>query len=151
MTLPYSSATSGQKALDEIQNVLRNFGCSKFGSGEDFETGDVYVSFVHNETPFMVKASSKGYAAAWLRENKWNSRRKGGPAAHEAKALKQGSLAVYSILRDWIKAQVTMVEIEAMTLEGAFLSHLMLPSGHRLIEVVEKRGVENVLKLEKTP
>ena len=32
MTLPYENATSGERALGDIQKLLRGFGCSKFGS-----------------------------------------------------------------------------------------------------------------------
>lgn len=32
MPLPYENTTSGEKALGEIQKLLRTFGCSKFGS-----------------------------------------------------------------------------------------------------------------------
>lgn len=32
MSLPYERATSGDKALTEIQKILRGFGCSRFGS-----------------------------------------------------------------------------------------------------------------------
>jgi hypothetical protein len=48
MALPYANATTGQRALVEIQNTLRAFGCAKFSSGEDFETGDVFVQFEHH-------------------------------------------------------------------------------------------------------
>jgi hypothetical protein len=58
-------------------------------------------------------------------------------AQHEARALQVGSVAVYSILRDWVKGQVTAVEIGMMTFEAAFLSHMLLPSGLSVIEHVE--------------
>lgn len=32
MSLPYENATSGEKALGEMQKLLRGFGCTKFGS-----------------------------------------------------------------------------------------------------------------------
>lgn len=33
MPLPYENATSGEKALGEIQKILRGFGCAKFDRG----------------------------------------------------------------------------------------------------------------------
>lgn len=44
-TLPYSTATSGEKALGEMQRLLRGFGCSKFGSMIDDEAGELLVQF----------------------------------------------------------------------------------------------------------
>lgn len=38
MTLPYENATSGERALGEIQKLLRGFGCNKFGSMIDSGT-----------------------------------------------------------------------------------------------------------------
>lgn len=58
-------------------------------------------------------------------------------ADHEAKALQIGSIAVCSILRDWIKGQVTAIEVGLFTFEGAFLSHMMLPSGISVIEHIQ--------------
>ena len=47
MSLPYENATTGKRALDEIQKVLRAYDCTKFATGEDFETGVVFVQFEH--------------------------------------------------------------------------------------------------------
>lgn len=138
MTLPYSSATSGSRAIDETQRILRDFGCTKFATGEDFETGELFLQFEHRGRLIHMKASGKGYAAAWLKENPWSSRRKGSRADWEAKALKIGSIAICSILRDWVKGQVTAIEVGMFTFEGAFLSHMMLPSGISVIEHVQQ-------------
>ena len=141
MSLPYSSATSGQNAINDIQKILKAYGCSKFGTGNDWERGSLFIQFEHQGRMIQLEASARGYAAAWLKENPWNHRRKGTRADHEAKALEIGNVAVYSILRDWIKGQVTAIEIGIMTFESAFLSHIMLPSGKRVIEEVQAKGM----------
>lgn len=140
MSLPYENATSGNNAINDIQKMLRGFGCTKFGTGEDFDTGELFVQFEHRERRVNLKASSKGYAAAWLREHPFNpSRHRCTRAEHEAKALKIGGTAVYSILRDWVKGQVTAIEIGMMSFEAAFLSHILLPSGISVIEHFENQ------------
>lgn len=60
------------------------------------------------------------------------------PTDHEAKALKIGGIAVYSILRDWVKGQVAAIEIGMLTFEAAFLWHILLPSGQTMIEHVQQ-------------
>lgn len=137
MSLPYENATSGNNAIQEIQKLLRGFGCAKFGTGEDFETGELFVQFEHRGRMVMLKASARGYAAAWLKAHPYSTRVKGSRADHEAKALRIGGVAVYSILRDWVKGQVAAIEIGMMSFEAAFLSHILLPSGMRVIEHVE--------------
>lgn len=138
MNLPYSTATSGEKAINEIQRILRSFNCTKFATGEDFESGEVFIQFQHHDQMVMMTVSAKKYAAAWLRENPYNTRRRCSKSEHEQKALEVGSVAIYSILRDWIKGQVTAIEIGMLTFESAFLSHIMLPDGKRVIERVSE-------------
>lgn len=139
MSLPYQNASSGQKAIGDIQQMLRQFGCQRFATGEDYETGDVFIEFEHQGRPVRMAASARGYAAAWLRENPYSFRRKCSKAQHEAKALQIGSIAVYSILRDWVKGQITAIEVGALTFEAAFLSHILLPSGRRVIDELHHR------------
>jgi len=139
MSLPYENATSGNNAINEIQKMLRGFGCTKFGTGEDFETGELFVQFEHRGRMVNLKANAKGYAAAWLKQHPYGPRIRGTRADHEAKALRIGGIAVYSILRDWVKGQVTAVEIGMMSFEAAFLSHILLPSGLSVIEHVQQQ------------
>ncbi|WP_042792758.1 hypothetical protein [Achromobacter insolitus] len=134
MALPYSSATSGEKALGEIQKLLRAFGCSKFGSMVDDGAGELLVQFEYRGRQVSVKASTKGYAAAWLKEKPWTTRMHCTRQQHEAKALDIASVAVYSILRDWIKGQIMAIETGILSFEGAFLGQIMLPSGRTVLE-----------------
>lgn len=139
MGLAYATATSGRKALEQIEKILVGFGCGKFASGIDYETGDVFVQFEHRKRPVEFRASSKGYAAAWLRENPWSNRKQCTKDEHERKAMQIGSVAVYSILRDAIKGQVTAIETGIWSFEETFLSHIMLPSGQRVIDEIHNQ------------
>lgn len=139
MTLPYENASSGSNAIQDIQKILRSFGCKRFGTGEDYDTGELFIQFEHQGRMVNLKANAKGYAAAWLRENPYTSRRRCTKSQHQEKALKIGGIAVYSILRDWVKGQVTAIEIGMLTFESAFLSHIMLPSGLTVIEHVKEQ------------
>ncbi len=141
MTLPYSNAKSGDNAMKEIQKILKGFGCGKFATGEDFQTGELFIQFERYGLMVNMSANSRGYAAAWLKENPWNTRRQCSEEEHESKALSIGSLAVYSMLRDWVKGQVTAIEIGMLTFESAFLSHIMLPSGKSVIEEITAQNL----------
>lgn len=149
MKLPYENASSGQKAINDIQIILKSFGCTKFATGEDFETGEVFIQFEHNGRPVNLKASAKGYAAAWLKRNPWNTKRRCSGEEHNSRALTKGSLAVYSVLRDWVKGQVTAIEIGVLTFESAFLSHMLLPDGKRVIEAIQERKLLPEYKSER--
>ena len=137
MPLPYESSTSGERALGEIQKLLRGFGCAKFGSMIDDEAGEVLVQFEHRGRPVSVRASTKGYAAAWLRQHPHTHRMRVTRVQHERKALDIASVAVYSILRDWIKGQVTAIETGILTFEGAFLGQILLGNGQTVLQHME--------------
>lgn len=134
MTLPYENATSGAKAMDEIQKILQKFGCASFGHMTEFEKGKLLVQFKYKDTPISVEASFQGYAAAWLRENPYTSKKRCTKIEWERMALEKGNTAVYSILRDWIKGQITAVECGILSFEGAFLGQILLPSGKTVLQ-----------------
>lgn len=134
MALPYESSTSGERALGEIQKLLRGFGCNKFGSMVDDAAGELLVQFEYRGRMVSVKASTRGYAAAWMKEHPIGPRQKMTKAQHEQKAMTIASVAVYSILRDWIKGQITAIETGILSFEGAFLGQLLLGNGKTVLE-----------------
>lgn len=140
MALPYENATSGERALGEIQKLLRGFGCNKFGSMIDDEAQEILVQFEYRGRQCTVKASIRGYASAWLKAHPWNqSRSRMDRTQYERKAMDIASVAVYSILRDWIKGQITAIETGILTFEGAFLGQILLPqSGTTVLEHLQK-------------
>lgn len=144
MSLPYENATSGKNALADIQRILKQFGAKSFGSMEDFDSGDLLIQFEWRERKVSLKASAKGYAAAWLRHHPHGPRMKLTRVQYEKRALDQGMIAVYSVLRDWIKGQVTAIETGILSFEGAFLGQILLPSGRTVLEEAES----SILKIE---
>lgn len=134
MSLPYENATSGQKALGEIQKILGAFGCNKFGSMVDSERKELLVQFEYGGRQVSVRASAAGYAAKWLKVHPHTYRMRASKVEHERKALEIANLAIYSMLRDWIKGQVTAVEVGILSFEGAFLGQILLPNGKTVLE-----------------
>jgi len=134
--MPYENATSGRRALDEIQKILRTFGAASVGIMDRFAEGEVLVQFEHHGQRVSLKASSKGYAARWLKVHPYNYRSKGTKNDHERRALEIGQVAIYSILRDWIKGQVTAIECGLLDFEAAFLGQILLKDGRTIHEHV---------------
>jgi len=149
MTLPYENATSGERALGEIQKLLRGFGCNKFGSMIDDGDGTVLVQFEYRGRSISVKASINGYATAWFKEHPWGTRTRTTKDRHQSKAMDIASVAVYSILRDWIKGQITAIETGILTFEGAFLGQIMLPTGKTILEHVAEQKMLSALEGQK--
>jgi len=139
MSLPYETATSGERAINDMQKILRGFGCGKFGHMMDFDKGVLLVQFDYRGRQVSVQASVSGYAAAWLKEHPYNSWTRVSKIAHERKAKEIGAKAVYSILRDWIKGQITAIETGVLSFEGAFLGQILLPNGKTILETAEEQ------------
>jgi hypothetical protein len=139
MALPYENATSGKSAIADMQKLVKTFGASSFGTMEDFAAGKVIVQFEWRERKVSIEASFKGYAAAWLRRHPYTYRMRVSQREYEKRALERGETAVWSILRDWIKGQLTAVEVGMLSFEAAFLGQLMLPTGETVLQRIEEQ------------
>ena len=142
MSVPYATASAGGSARDEITKMLRRFGCESVGFMDDFDNHEVLLAFTHKGRQIQLRASAKGWAQMFLKEQPYTHRRRMTRHDYEHEALQQGHKAVNSILRDWVKGQVTAIECGVMSFEAAFMPHILLPNGMRLIDHVQ---AENLL------
>jgi len=53
---------------------------------------------------------------------------------YEQAALRQGLIAVNSILRDWIKGQMTAIEAGILSFEAVFMPFMLTHDGRPLVE-----------------
>lgn len=134
MATPYAGATSGAAARDEITKLLRRFGCESVGFMDDFDNHEILLAFKHRGRSMQLRASAKGWAAMYLKENPWTHRRRGTRQDYEKAALRQGLIAVNSILRDWVKGQVMAVECGILSFEAVFMPYMLTNDGRTLIE-----------------
>jgi len=133
-TIPYTHAASGQKARLEVISLLRQFECDQIGFMDDFNTHSVILAFIHKDRKVQITASAIGWAKMYLAAHPWTSARKTTEENYQRSALKQGLVAVNSMLRDWVKGQVTMIECGLMTFEHAFAAHMLTADGKPLLE-----------------
>ncbi len=134
MSLPYATATSGLRARAEISKILQRFGCESVGFMDEFETKTVILAFTYGERQVQLRASAQGWANAWLKENPWTSRRYKNKHEWGEDALDQGMIAVNSILRDWVKGQMTAIDTGILTFEHLFMPYMLAADGRPLIE-----------------
>jgi hypothetical protein len=134
MGIPYQNATSGNRAREEVIKVLRRFGCEKIGFMDDHAKHEVTLYFEHRGRPARLQASAKGWAQMWLKANPLSYRSRKSSQEHQQEALQQGHLAVSSILRDWIKGQVTAIETGILSFEAVFMPFMLTADGRPLID-----------------
>jgi len=140
MSVPYEGATSGASARDEITKMLRRFGCESVGFLDDFQNYELLLAFRHRGRPMQLKASAKGWAQMYLKEHPYNySRMRSTKQEHEQKALKQGLIAINSILRDWVKGQVMAVECGILQFEAVFMPYMISADGKTLLESLAEK------------
>lgn len=132
--LPYENASSGSAAIAEAERILRRFGCDNFGVMNDWASGVTIIQFQWKDRRIHLEASWAGYSAAWLKDNPYSDRMRRTKAEHMTLAQQKGQLAVPSILRDWVKAQVTAIEVGIMPFDHAFMPHMLANDGRRVIE-----------------
>ena len=119
-----------------ITKILRRLGCESIGWMDDFEKHEVLLAFKHRGQNVQLPASAKGWAQAWLKENPWTGRRRGTRQEYEQAALKQGHIAVNSVLRDWMKGQITAIECGILSFEAVFMPYMLTSDGRTLFERV---------------
>ena len=71
----------------------------------------------------------------FLKEEPWTTRRRYTEDEWKRRALEQGMVAVNSILRDWVKGELTAIESGIFTFDHAFLPHMLTPSGQTVAEI----------------
>jgi hypothetical protein len=132
MSLPYETATAGDRALVELQRMLAKFGCSSFATGTDIERGVTVVTFKHRDRVVQLEASWRGYAQALLRNCKRPHDRR-----VQDRCMEQARISVCSVLRDWTKAQITAVEAGVMSFEAVFMPHMLTRDGRRVVDAAQ--------------
>lgn len=137
MKIPYEDATAGDKALVETQRILAKFGCQSFGTMTDAERGMTIVQFKWRDRNISLEASWKGYANAWQKAHPFSGYPRLTRQDYDRKALEIGKVAVCSLLRDWVKGQVTAIECGIMSFDAVFMPHMLLPTGERLLDRVK--------------
>lgn len=140
VSVPYAHASSGASAKDEITKILQRFGCESVGFMDDFAEKAVILAFKHRGRPVQLKASAKGWAAMYLKANPVGPRTMTEKQWQMA-ALDQGFIAVNSILRDWVKGQITAVETGILSFEAVFFSHMLTNDGRPLIEAISSANL----------
>lgn len=147
-TVPYENATSGAAAREEITRILRRFGCSSIGFMDDYERHEVLLAFEHRGNKVQLRASAKGWAAMYLKSAPWTPQRRSTRAAYEQAALDKGLIAINSVLRDWVKGQITAVETGVLSFAGVFLPYMLAADGRPMLEHI---AATNLLPAPLTP
>jgi hypothetical protein len=84
----------------------------------------------------------------WLKANPYTNYHRTSRHDYEQAALRQGQVAVNSVLRDWIKGQMTAVECGVLSFEAVFMPFMLTADGRT---VTERMAETNLLPAPDAP
>lgn len=143
--VPYARATGGGRVREEIVSLLRRFGCDSIGFLDKFGEKKLVLGFDYRGRSIRLEASAAGWAKLYLKANPWHDQRKSSRAEWEEKALEQGLRAAPSILRDWLKGQLTAVEAGILSFDNVFMPFMITERGETVAERVGRGDVNLML------
>jgi len=89
----------------------------------------VTLGFEHRGRRVNLEASGAGWAAMYLKQNPWSPQRSLPEGQYEERWRRQDMVAVNSILRDWLKGQVTAIETGVLSFHQVFLPYMLTTLG----------------------
>lgn len=125
MAKRYASASRGaDKARNQIDEMLRDLGASKVYWQTDYENGIVGVGFEYESLPIMIEISLRQFAQGLLDDDPYTYRKRKSEKEWIEEKTAQAQKGVYSLLYDWFKAQVTIIQFGLMDVEDVFLAYM---------------------------
>ncbi len=134
--LNYTTKVSPEKTLYEIQNILRKAGASKV-SVDYKDQIPVAVTFClalnGNTTPFLLPCNFKGVLKAMQNDLK----------VSRSKATEERAQWVsWRILKDWIEAQLAIVEAHMAEMSEVFLPYAITKDGTTVYQAIKSGGMK---------
>lgn len=137
--LPYSTSKSDPtKAQRRIREMLLKFGVDRIIFDDDFKQFELAVMFVYKDYPVRLPVNYGKLAEMYLKEDPYTSRKHCVQDEWEADKRDIAYRASFSLLEDFLKGLVTMVEMEIFSFEEIFIAYFTNSQGQRLGQVLVK-------------
>ncbi|MCK9435743.1 MAG: hypothetical protein M0Q12_00880 [Synergistaceae bacterium] len=140
--LNYTTQVAAEKSIGEIQKKLVAHGAREILIKYDGGTGEpaalLFIIPLKKEdkegVPFRLPANIKQVEQKLLnmRARPWNADR----GMVHAQALRVG----WRIVKDWVEAQLAIIDTEMVTLREVFLPYMMMDEQHTVYDIMESKG-----------
>lgn len=138
----FTTSVDSFKTISEIHQLLAKRGAQQISMTNDKEGNPIAIAFtilwVDKPISFMLPCNFEGVKRA-MQNNKKVSRSQ----CTTEQALRVG----WRIVKDWVAAQMAIVEAEACTMAQVFLPYAIMKDGKTMYEMVE--GNKGMLMLNK--
>ena len=136
----YSGSTADPvRAQSRIRETLRKFGVDLIGFDDDFKEGEVVIRFEYNNLKVAVPVNYGKLALIYIEDDPWTSRKFKSEKEWIDDKRQIAYKASFSVLEDFLKSMITMVETKTFTFEDVFLSYFTDTMGVRLGERLAPR------------
>lgn len=132
--LNYTTTIEAYKTVSEIENILvkhKATSIMKNYNGEAIESLSFLVDVGYNQIPIKMPAKVDECLKVLQNEKKKNSKVK---ATRE-----QAERVAWRILKDWIEAQMALLDINMVKMEEVFMPYIVDKTGQTLFEKLEEQ------------
>src|SRR5437667_2534363 len=127
--LNYSTTISVEKTIAEIYGVLAQGGATRIMTGYEHKI-PVEISFqletIYGLASYLLPASVEKFYELMQQMN----------IPNRLKTRDQASKVSWRIIKDWIKAQLAIVQASLVTMDQVFLPYIKLKSGKTLYQAI---------------
>lgn len=132
--LNYTTSISADKTVMEIQSMLVKARASAVMS--EFENGIISrlsfkVTTIHGDHAFQLPANIEGVFNAMKRDSR---------VPQKLKTKEQAARVAWRIIKDWVEAQIAIIEADMATLPQVFLPYMQVGPGETVYTMFEKKG-----------
>ncbi len=131
-------------AQQRIRKTLIKFGVDRIMFDEDFKAFTVYMKFRYKEYPVCIPVNYDYVARKFMKAAPYSYRGRSSKERWEQKHRDKAYRASFSIIEDFIKGMITLVELGVFTFEEIFISYFIGPNEKRLGEYLVKKLPEFV-------
>ena len=144
----YTTGISVDKTILEIEQILSKHGATDIWKQFDGATNITCINFAVNtefgKMPFRLPMNV--LAVSQILKNEKKSGKLGGLSNREATDLEQARRVGWRIIKDWVDAQMALVEIKLVKIEQVFLPYAYdFHTGKTLYETFREKKMAGLL------
>lgn len=146
--LNYTTTVAPERSVGEIVSLLARKGARSV-TQEYSDAGKIAgVSFILSvggmPTRFSLPANVEGVAGVMLREKPWSRRSSGGEAVYKQKVKAKAEWVAWRILKDWVEAQMALIESGQAQVAQVFLPYATEQSGRTVFELFVENNQKQI-------
>ncbi len=146
MAKPYSTSKADPvRAQKRIRDMLMKFGVSRIGFDDDFMEFRLTVKFIYKDYPVSLPVDYGKLAQLYLKDDPYTHRKLMNRDQWEAAKRDTAYRAAFSLIEDFLKSLITIVELGIFSFEEIFFAYFLDNQGQRLGEVLVKKLPDLVL------